>query len=78
MIQCPNCETNNPSGRDICEECGAQLLPGEGIGDRLGNLIVGILGGIMAGAGAYVLVEAQILPTPASFPEAGWIAVPCW
>ena len=41
MIQCPKCETNNPSGRDICEECGAKLLPGEGIGDRLGNLIVG-------------------------------------
>ena len=60
MIQCPKCETNNTSSHDVCEECGAKLLPGEGIGDRLGNLIVGILGGIMAGAGAYVLVEAQI------------------
>lgn len=60
MIQCPKCETNNPSGRDICEECEAKLLPGEGIGDRLGNLIVGILGGIMAGVGAWWLSESQI------------------
>jgi len=60
MIQCLKCRTNNPSSRDICEECGANLLPGEGIGDRLGNLIVGILGGVMAGAGAYLLIETQI------------------
>ena len=60
MIQCLKCKTNNPSSRDICEECGANLLPGEGIGDRLGNLIVGILGGVMAGAGAWLLSEAPI------------------
>ncbi|MCK4692934.1 MAG: hypothetical protein KAT23_04855, partial [Anaerolineales bacterium] len=36
------------------------MLPSEGIGDRLGNLIVGILGGIMAGVGAWLLSEAQI------------------
>jgi len=60
MIQCVKCETNNTTSRDICEECGANLLPGEGIGDRLGNLIVGILGGVMAGAGAWLLSEAPI------------------
>ena len=60
MIQCPKCEANNPSGRDICEECEAKLLPGESIRDRIGNLITGILGGIMAGVGAYLLIEFEV------------------
>lgn len=60
MIQCPKCEANNPSGRDVCEACGANLLPGESIRDRIGNLIVGILGGVMAGVGALLLIKYEV------------------
>ena len=60
MIQCPKCEAKNATGRDICEECGAKLLPGESIRDRIGHLITGILGGIMAGVGAFLLIKFEV------------------
>lgn len=60
MIQCHKCETNNLASRETCDACGANLLPGEGIGERIGNVIAGIIGGIIAGVAAYLMIQAEI------------------
>jgi hypothetical protein len=60
MIQCLKCETNNLATLEKCDACGANLLPGEGIGERIGNVIAGILGGIIAGVAAYLMIQAEI------------------
>jgi hypothetical protein len=60
MIQCLKCETNNLSTLDTCDACGANLLPGEGVGERIGNVIAGILGGVIAGVAAYLMIQADI------------------
>jgi hypothetical protein len=54
------CETNNLSTRETCDACGANLLPGEGFGERIGNVVAGIIGGIIAGVVAYLMIQAEI------------------
>jgi uncharacterized OB-fold protein len=60
MIQCLKCQSENTPDREKCQECGADLLPGEGISDRLGNLVIGILAGVLSGIAAYVMIESDI------------------
>ena len=43
MVHCHKCGTVNPPEREICLRCGTNLLPGEGISDRVGNLIAGVI-----------------------------------
>lgn len=38
MITCPKCETENSSEAQKCSQCGKKLLPGKGLGERLGSL----------------------------------------
>lgn len=60
MIQCLKCQSENTADREKCQECGADLLPGEGISDRLSNLVFGIVGGILSGIVAYLMIESDI------------------
>lgn len=60
MIQCLKCQSENTTDRNKCQECGADLLPGEGISDRLGNLFAGIFAGILSGIGAYLLIKSDV------------------
>jgi len=39
-----------------CNKCGADLLPGDTFKDRIGNTFAGILGGVVAGFVAYLLI----------------------
>jgi tetratricopeptide (TPR) repeat protein len=55
MIYCSKCKTKNEVGEKICKQCGANLLPKEGLADRIGNLIVGVVGGVLCGLVAYNL-----------------------
>jgi hypothetical protein len=60
MIQCLKCQAENTPDREKCQECGADLLPGEGIKDRLGNLVIGILTGVLSGIGVYLMMKHDI------------------
>ena len=56
MIICEKCKTKNEPDAKTCTQCGKDLLPGENIQDRIGNVIVGILGGVISGLIAYFLI----------------------
>jgi hypothetical protein len=43
MIHCHKCKTQNLPTQVTCSNCGADLLPGKGIGSRLGTIIAGII-----------------------------------
>jgi len=50
MVICRKCKANNPPEADRCEQCGANLLPGESLGERALWLVGGIIGtGLSAG-----------------------------
>ena len=55
MIYCEKCNTKNAGDEKICQKCNADLLSKEGLADRIGNLIVGIVGGALCGLVAYNL-----------------------
>ena len=57
MIICSKCQADNPSEDKICQSCGAKLLPGESIKERLGTLIIGIVACLVAGLIAYFLIR---------------------
>jgi tetratricopeptide (TPR) repeat protein len=40
MIHCQKCKTQNPPTQATCSNCGADLLPAEGIGSRLGTFLI--------------------------------------
>lgn len=84
MVYCAKCKKENKTESDVCEYCEASLLPGENIQDRIGNLAVGILGGIIAGGISYFLFthpeisetsELCLLTSPAAWLFAA-VAVP--
>lgn len=56
MIICEKCKTKNEPDAKTCTQCGKDLLPGENIQDRIGNVVVGILGGVISGLIAYFLI----------------------
>ncbi len=60
MIQCHKCQSENTADREKCQECGADLLPGEGLSDRLSYLVYGIIGGVVCGIGSYLLIKSEI------------------
>ncbi len=55
MIICNQCQTKNNPELTNCVKCGSDLLPGESIKDRVGNVIIGIVGGAVAGVIAVFL-----------------------
>lgn len=57
MIICSKCQEQNPSEEKICKSCGKNLLPGESIKDRLGTLVIGAIGCVVAGLIAYFLFQ---------------------
>lgn len=54
-IHCHKCKTENLPTVDRCLQCGANLLPAENVGTRIGYLIAGILGAALLGFLAYSL-----------------------
>lgn len=60
MIQCVKCQSENTADREKCQECGTDLLPGEGLADRLSYIVYGIVGGVLSGIGAYFLIQSEI------------------
>ena len=76
MVHCVKCGAENPPTGKACEKCGADLLPGEGIADRLGYLIGGILAGAVALGLAYVF-GTLLVDAPECCPSspAVWLAV---
>jgi len=56
MIFCAKCKHKNKAQSTFCEQCNADLLPGEGIQDRVGNMVVGVVGGLMTGGISYFLI----------------------
>jgi LysM repeat protein len=46
MIICPKCKARNERERTTCQSCGADLLPGKSLGERLGCLAGGLVCGI--------------------------------
>jgi len=55
MVYCVKCKTPNPPTEAVCKQCGADLLPGTSLGERLGMLGVmlalAVVGGVLAVAG---------------------------
>ena len=60
MIQCHKCQSENTADREKCQECGSDLLPGEGLSDRLSYIVYGIVGGVLSGIVAYLLIKSEI------------------
>ena len=43
MVICAKCQAQNPPTQASCSQCGAKLLPGRGILERIGHLIGGVV-----------------------------------
>jgi hypothetical protein len=54
MIHCAKCHLVNPADQRYCQSCRADLLPGEGLGIRLGVLLVS---GLLSAVAVYVLLR---------------------
>ena len=66
-IHCPKCKTKNPTNAERCQQCGKNLLPGQGAGLRLFFLFFFL---ILAGVCAYLMYWnfiRQGAPNPESF-----------
>jgi hypothetical protein len=50
----------NPPESKVCVKCGKNLLPGEGIGERIEYLVIGIVGGVVTGAVGVWLANSGI------------------
>ena len=48
-IHCQRCKSENPPSATRCRNCDADLLPGEGAGQRLAYLMAGLLGAALLG-----------------------------
>ena len=57
MISCHKCKQSNPVDAKLCQNCGANFLPGESISGRLGILFGGIFWGVLSAVMVYFLVN---------------------
>lgn len=57
MITCRKCDSSNPSEATHCEHCGADLLPGETLKDRLLGFLIGVFGGLLSIGVLYLLMK---------------------
>jgi tetratricopeptide (TPR) repeat protein len=64
MVHCPKCKTQNDPSQAVCINCGADLLPTEGIGSRLGSILVIIMACVLLPAiPAYFILRPET-PNP--------------
>jgi len=75
MICCPSCETEDPPSVETCIHCGADLLPGSGIGKRAESIGAGIAGGLVSGALLYAFGQMEEPPFCCPSPQALLIGV---
>ncbi len=60
MVICPKCQAQNPPDRVTCSQCGANLLPGRGILERIGVLIAGVVGAAIFIGLAWLFAQMEI------------------
>ena len=68
-IHCPKCKTKNPTNAVRCQQCGKNLLPGQGAGLRMLFLLFFL---ILAGVCAY-LMYWNFIREGAPNPESFWL-----
>ena len=68
-IHCPKCKAMNPTNTELCQQCGKNLLPGQGAGLRLFFLFFFL---ILAGVFAY-LMYTNFIREGASNPGNFWL-----
>lgn len=76
MVICPRCQARNSPDRAACSQCGAKLLPGRGIFERIGYLIAGFVGAaLFVGLGwLFARMEiAETLPPCCASPAYLWL-----
>ena len=59
MIYCQKCKTQNDPTQDRCNNCGADLLPAEGIKSRLRNLYTGLIMVLILAIPAYFIFRME-------------------
>ena len=59
MVHCQKCKTRNPPAQATCSNCGADLLPAEGIGSRLSTFIAGIIVMLIPAIPAYFIFRPE-------------------
>jgi hypothetical protein len=76
-IHCQKCKTENPPTQVKCRQCGAKLLPAEGIGTRIGYFAGGLLGAGVFGYLAYLsATNPESAPMICQSPvQAGFISI---
>lgn len=57
MIYCHKCKAQNISNATLCSKCGTNLLPGIGIGKRIGKSVGFTVAGVFVGVCLYFLVS---------------------
>lgn len=76
MVHCRKCSVVNPPGGERCKQCGAKLLPGEGVLDRLGTLVAAIIAAGVSLGIAYLTSKAPAdLPDCLPTSPATWLLV---
>jgi hypothetical protein len=60
MIHCQRCKQQNTPEAQKCSQCGTDLLPGYGAGERLGALIAGIVLGAICLALTFLIMKPDI------------------
>ena len=63
MVICPKCKAENASERESCTQCGAKLLPGRSIRERIGYLIGGIAAAALSAALAWLFARMELTET---------------
>jgi Bacterial SH3 domain len=76
-IHCQKCKSENPPTQVKCRQCGAKLLPAEGIGTRIGYFVGGLLGAGVFGYLAYLgATNPESAPMICQSPvQAGFISI---
>ena len=59
MIHCQRCKAQNPPTQTSCQNCGADLLPGIGRGNRIAVLVLGVFAALALG-----ILAVMALPEP--------------
>ena len=65
IVICPKCQVHNPPDRATCSQCGAKLLAGRDIRERVGYLIAGVVSAAIFVGLAWLFArmeEAEALP----------------